>query len=345
MNREVLFDLVHNFHDPDGKENYPLKVKGKQEIMLNHREQGRAIVKSIQAFIHSGSVEVSKDVRIQAFTGSSDLPSLTKDVFNITQQVDNFDQLWALVFKGVPLKRGQLSWEIADVNSGQDFKLIPEGGKVEFFGITGSKVIIDVDKFGMGIGVTWETLEGRKLYLFWDQLMDVRAKMMGLWADVHYGLLATAGTSNPITFQAGTGTLDRDIATLNKGAEELGETNKDKGFGDTANARLTLFASPKLRARLNQALRVTSADLARAGNQGQVTVDQNIDPRYTYNTQIPVDKALLVLPGQKIQNSVYLREKSFSKEQMESMSQVRTYWTAFGATVADTDQVFELSFS
>lgn len=342
MNPEVLFDLVSNYWDEDGKDNYPLKLKGKKEIMLDRKKQGVVIIKAVQAFIHGYGIEEKKDCKIQAFTGSSDLPQLTKDVFNVTQAVDNFDLLWQMVFKGVPLKRGQLEWEIADVNSGQDFELIPEGGKVQFFGIEGDKVIVGVKKYGMGIGVTWETIEGRKLYKFWDQLTDVRSKLFNLWADVHYGLLATAATSNQITWQAGTTTLDKDIATLNKGAQDSGEANKDKGYGDTANSRFTFYASPKLRARINQALRVTTVESM--NKDGQI-VDANIDAKYSYNSQIPTNKGILILPGHKIQNSVYLREKSFSKEQMENMSQLKTYWTAFGAVVADTDQCYELAFA
>ncbi len=342
MNPEVLFDLCCNFVDEDGKENYELKVASKKPIMLNRKQQGAVMRKSIQAFIHGVAMPLSKDRKIQAFTGSSDLVQLTKDVFNVTQAVPNFDLNWQQAFKGVPLKKGQLSWEICDVNSGQNFELIPEGGKIQFGSIEGTKEIVDIQKYGMGIGVTWETIEGRKLYKFWDQLTDTRAKLYGLWADVHYGLLATAATANQVSHQAGTTTLDKDIATLNKGAQDIGEANKDKGYGDTANARFLFYATPKLRTRINQALRVTTSESV--NKDGQI-VDAQIDPYYTYNSQIPANKGLLILPMNKIQNSVYLREKSFSKEQMESMNQLKAYWTAFGAAIGDNDQCYELAFA
>ena len=81
-----------------------------------------------------------------------------------------------------------------------------------------------------------------------------------------------------------------------------------------------------------------------ATGQGQI-VTGNIKPIFTYNSAILANKGILVLPGRKIQNSVYLNELGFSRQEMESLNELRTYWTAFGAIIADTDQVFELSFT
>lgn len=317
---------------------------GDKTVSLDGSQLTHALHKSIQAFIYSATKEV-EGRKIQAFSGSDDLPALTKDVFNTTMQVNNYDMLWQDAFRGVQLQQGQLSWEIATVDSGLAFKQIPEGGKIEYKGIGGEKVVVDVLKYGAGLGITWETMEGRKLYKFVETMEDARAKLFNLWANVHYGLLAAAGLNNQVAWQLTTSesTLERDIATLTKGADDCGSANKDKGYGDTANARFLLYTSPKLRTRVNQALRVTSADMAR-GNEGQI-VDANIDPRYTYNSSIPANKGLLVLPGNKIQNAAYMQERQLSREEQESLNKLVAVWTAFGATVADTDQVYELAFA
>jgi len=40
-----------------------------------------------------------------------------------------------------------------------------------------------------------------------------------------------------------------------------------------------------------------------------------------------------------------MKDKSLSKEEMESLNELKSYWTAYGAIVGDNDQVYELAFS
>ena len=344
------FDLfLHMNEHPE--DDYVLdKKKG---IVLNRKEQGIVMHKAIQCFMQSVAIKDKNDKIIQAFAGSSDLPVLTKDVFNVTQVMPIFDTFWQESFKGIPLRKGQLEWEIVDVQAGFTFSLIPEGGKVKFYGISGEKTSVKIAKYGMGTEITWETIEGRKLYAFVDMLGQVRARLNNLWADTHYGLLATASLSALVTWQ-GTATdpiVERDTATINKGYETIGNACKAKGYGDTANAPMILYASPLLKARIMQAFRATSVDIIRgrqagAGSSkaGQI-IEYNVMPRFTWNSNIVTNKAILVLPGNKIQNSVYLRELGLSEKDIETLSELRTYWTAFGAVVGDTDQTAELSFT
>ena len=312
------------------------------DIVLNPKQQLGVMRKSIQAFIHGLGDEKTK---IQAFSGSSDLPELTKDVFTVTNTVNNFDIHWQNAFRGVRLGKGELSWEIADVATGLAFEEIPEGGKIKYESVSGNKVIASILKYGTGLGLTWEIIEGRKLYAFINKLEQLRAKLYDIWGTIHYGLLATAAALNAVAWQGSGTNLERDIETINYAANLLADANKDKGYGDTANARLIMFVSPKLRARMNAAFRATSAQLAQGGTANGEVIDFNIDIYYTYTSQIAANKSLLVLPGQKIQNSVYLRELGLTRQEIESLSQLMTWWTAFGAVVADTDQCYQLSFA
>lgn len=348
MNKEKIFDLACNINSIEGKSQYPWTIKGGKEFMLNANDQKSVLRKSIQAFIHGYSLELDSKKRIQAFSGSSDLPEITTKVFNVNQDMPEFDIFWQEAYRSIPLKRGQLKWTIADVNSGSAFELIPEGGKIKVFGVTGSVVTVGIAKYGMGMGVTWEMMEGREIYLFWEQLMDVKAKLFNLWADSHYGLLATAGATNPITYQgaAADGQLSRDIATLNAGLNAISAINKDKSLGSPSAMKFKLYPDPDLEERIEAAFRWTG------GNQPttQVTTASTVKKRsisrfYSYNDSVPTLKALLVIPGGKIQNAVYMKDKSLSKEEMESLNKISTYWTAYGAIVGDNDQVYELAFS
>lgn len=347
-----MFDLVvHMQEEPEEA----FVING---VSLDRKQQGQLLKKSVQAFIHAdgvgreGSGESVKV--IQAFSGSSDLPQLTKDVFNVTNTVPNFDTLWQPSFAGVQLRRGQLQWEIADVAAGLVFELIPEGDKCKFYSVSGNKVTADIAKYAAGIGVTWEMIEGRKLYQFVDLMGQVRSRLFLLWADVHYGLLATAGLSALVTW-AGVATdpvVSRDIKTINNGYTTIGNAIKDKGYGvDAANAEMLLYASPLLKDRIMQAMRATSTDIIRGRRDGAASsvdgtiVEYNVTPKFTWNTAIPLNKAIMVLPGNKIQNAAYMQELSLSEKDITTLSEMRSYWSAFGAIIADTDQTAELSFT
>ena len=349
MDLERMFDLVTHMNVNPG-EDYVFDKK--KNIALNYKQQGYVLHKAIQAFFQGVGVKDNKKV-IQAFSGSSDLPVLTKDIFNVTNIVNAYDILWQNAFKGIPLKKGQLSWEIADVSAGITFKLIPEGGKAEFYGVSGSKTTANIDKYGAGLGVSWEIIEGRKLYRFVDLMEQTKAALYKIWADIHYGLLATAAGTHTIAWQGASTdpTLDRDIGTLNKGYETIGSACKDKGYGDTANAPMILFATPSVKSRILHAMRVTTSDVARGRAPGAASssagkiVIYPITAYYTWNSNIAADKAVMVLPRNKIQNSMYLRELGLNEKDIATLAEMRTYWTAFGAIVGDTEQTAELSFS
>ena len=317
------------------------------KIILNPKQQSEYIKKAVQCFMHEVGQPVKKDVAIQAFSGSSDLPQLTKDVFNVTHQVNSYDLYWQSAFKTVKLLDGQLDWEIATVSAGLVFEKIPEGGKVKLKRLKGEKISPSVEKYGVGLGITWEIIAGRKLYKFINLMEEARAGLYKVWSDVHYGLLAAAGASNPITYQGTTedGELRRDILTLNKGLNDIGKANKDKGFGNPTEFPYLLYLDPSLEERIEAAYRATTADMAAALNRGQIVKRRNVSRYYTYNSNIQSLKGLLVIPGQKSQNAVKLKELGLSKQEIESLNEVRTYWTAFGAAVGDTDQIYELSFN
>lgn len=346
MDFNKLFDLVVHMNKNPGQ---PYTLDG---IRLNEQAQMNVLKKSIQAFVHKVGVQKKNQI-IQAYAGSSELPVLTKDVFNVTQPTPTFDLLWQKAYKTIQLRQGQLSWEIATVEDGMAFELVPEGESCKFYGISGTTQVIGIQKYAAGIGLTWETIEGRKLYKFIDLLMAMRSKLYGLWADIHYGLLAAAALINQITWQgvATDSILARDIATINLGYVTIGEATKDSGYGDTANAPMLLYASPKLKARINQAMRATSTDViaksetGAAGSKAGQIVEYNVEPNYTWNAAIPVNKALMVLPGNKIQNAIYLRELGLSEKDIKTLSELRAYWTAFGAVIGDTDQCAELAFA
>lgn len=351
MDLEKIFDIVCHVKENPG-ENFKMRIDKDKSIVLNPTQQRNVLTKAIQFFMHrTGALDGTKI--IQAFAGSSELPTLTKDVFNVTQKVPVFDLFWQYAFEGVQLKKGQLSWEISDVEEAMIFELTPEGEKCKFFKVSGSTQTVGIQKYSTGLGITWETVEGKKLYKFIKTLVAVRAKLYELWADIHYGLLAAGCLVNQIAWQGivSDPIVERDIATLNLGYITIGSATKSKGYGDTANSEMLIYLNPNLKPRINSAMKAVTSEIisgrpAGAANSvaGQV-VEYNITPYYSWNPAIPANKGLMVLPGHKIQNAIYLRELGLSKKDIETLSELWSYWTAFGAIVADTDQCAELAFA
>lgn len=340
---ERTFDLAVHMHENPKQ---PYVFDSKKNIKLNYKQQGQVLHAAIQAFFQSSAC-MHNDKIIQAFSGSADLPVLTKDVFNVVQAEAAYDTAWQQAFKPVKLKKGQLNWEIADVASGLTFSLVPEGGKAKIFGFTGTKVTVNIEKYGAGLGVTWEMVEGRRLYQFIDQMMVVKAALNTLWADIHYGLLGTAGASNTVAYDTtGTTVTQKDVNTINAAYLDIATACKAKGYGDMATAPMIMYYAPALKARIMQAFNATNVANITSGiaaSHGQVS--WNITPIPTWNAGVLANKALMVLPGNKIQNSLYLQELGLAERDIETLSDLKTYWTAFGATVADGDQVVQLSFT
>lgn len=337
MNYDKFYDLAQA-----ARYGETTKIGG---VTLGPKEINEAFTRTVQAFMHAPSKKKG-EYKIQAFGSTADLSDVDTDVFNNTTEIENFDLNWSDVFRSIQLNKGQLQWEIHTSALGTAFKEIPEGGKIVYEGMQSSKETVNVKKYGMGLGITWETIEGRKVYKFIQDMEDARSKLYNIWADIHYGLLDTAGATNTVAYQgsASDSTIDRDIQTLNETAYQLTNAVKDSGYGDTANARLVFFCNPKYKSRVKRALRLTDSDAARLGGKGQV-VDYAIEPRFTYNGEITSAKGLMVLPGKKIQNAIYLREKQLDKVEQESLNMLKTYWTAFGAAIGDNDQVYQMSFA
>lgn len=337
MNESKLFDVLCHMQD-NPEENFTGFKKP-----LTPKQQPVFVMKAIQAFVHNATMGTEKR-HIQAFSGSTDLPKLTKDVFNVTNEIPNFDLGWQKAYKGIKLKKGQLEWEVATVRNGFVFKLVPEGAKVTFSGVSGEKITVGIEKYGEGLGLTWELVEGRKLYQFIDSISSMRAALYTLWANIHYGLLATAAATNQVAWVAGTNDLDRDVKTLNATASLITSATKDSGYGDTAQAKLILYISPLLRARIDAALKATRTELIAGGVKQAAPVSWPIEVVYTYTSQITVNTGVMVLPGHKIQNAAYIRELMMKRTNIETLSEESTFWTMFGAIVADADQTAEPSF-
>ena len=73
------------------------------------------------------------------------------------------------------------------------------------------------------------------------------------------------------------------------------------------------------------------------GDSAQVESGRRTTLLLTWNDTISADYGLMVLPGRKIQNATVASEISFDRQDQDSLARIRTYWTWFGATVAEVE--------
>ena len=305
----------------------------------NKLEQFRV---SMQAFVNKPKTVQKK---IQAVGVSTDFAQLTKDAFNVTVEEDNFDLGWERAFRTVTLGKGQDAWEIYDVESGITFVLVEEGQRIEMNEMAGTKTTVYVDYYGGAIGWTDKMIRFRKVPSMINLAMAFRNKFWANKADNHYALLAAAGALNTIVYQgvAADGELQRDIQTINECAFQIGDANKDKGYGDTANARLIIYANPRDKDRINAANRSTTAITGQAGRTG-VKVEWNIDVIYTFNSSITQGSPLMVLPGNKIQRADAMAPTTYIADKDPfTLNEAQAVWAIYGAAVGDTDQVYQFT--
>jgi hypothetical protein len=287
---------------------------------------------------------------LQAVSVSTDFAVLTTNAFNVTVEEDNFDMGWELSFQDVPRDGTSDFWEIGNIKNGITFKKVLEGERIEVLTMTGTKQNIYVDYYGGALGFTDKAIRFRKLAQMLDQARAFRNKFYANKADNHYLLLATAAALNVITWQGVGGTqVQRDVATINEGAFQIGNVNKDKGYGDMANAGLILYANPSDRARIEAAFVLTSnyltvaAGAIGANSPGASVTTQPIQRVYTYNANIVARHPLLVLPGRKSQKNEAMAPTTFTQpKDILTLNEVQSVWSIYGAGMGDTDQAYEL---
>lgn len=307
---------------------------------------------ALQAFVGEPKKAIKQKIqamnKIQA-TGvgvSTDFAFVTTDNFNVTLESDNFDMGWEQSFRQVTLDKGKLYWEIYNVANSLTFYKVEEGQKIEVAGLTGTKLLAEAEYYGGAIGWTDKMIRAREVPAMIDLAQVFRNKFWVSKGNVHYALLATAAALTVVAWQgaAADGRTLRDILTINEAAFQLGNTNKDKGYGDAANAPFILYANPQDEERIEAAFRVTSGQLAAARENGIAITARRIRRIYTYNSNIVAGSPIMIWPGQKIQKADAMQPTTYGPElDILSLNRVQSVWAIYGGTVADSDQCIQLT--
>ena len=293
----------------------------------------------LRSYMFSGAPSMlpgeGEQVLIHAFTGSGDVARLAHQSFNVNSVVKAYDTRWQAAFQGVPLSDTEIDWEIAEITSGVTFDEIPEGQKARLYKYSGTTQTIKTAKYATQIGETIEMIRGNRLSAFANVVQMARDALFTLWADTHYDLLWTP-TAEIAYATTPTTQVGKDAATINAARTTITKDCKDLFADDTATAPVLLYAPPDLEDRIMRAMS--------PGDSAQVESGRRTTLLLTWNDAISADYGLMVLPGRKIQNATVASEISFDRQDQDSLARIRTYWTWFGATVAEVKQVRRVKF-
>lgn len=306
---------------------------------------------ALQAFVTEPKRIIKKQIQafrkqIQSFGVSTDFTLMTTNAFNVIVEEDNFDLGWQQAFREVPKDADKDHWEIGTVTNGITFKKVAEGQRIEMDKLSGTKELVYVDYYGGAIGFTDRMIRYRLLAQMVDKAMAFRNKFWANKADNHYALISTAASGNVIAWQGAAADIrvQRDVLTINQGAFTIGNVNKDKGYGDMANAPLLMYANPFDEDRIEAAFRVTTNFLASGQQSGTSITRRPIVRIYTYNSQISAGSPLLVLPGRKAQMHEDMAPTTYvAPTDILTLNKAQAVWSIYGAGIGDTDQFYQLT--
>jgi hypothetical protein len=304
---------------------------------------------ALQAFLglpKKKMVEKSEKIQALGVGVSTDFPFVTTDNFNVTIEMENYDMGWEQAFRQITLDRNKLFWELYTVTNGLTFFKVEEGQKLEVAGLAGSKVYGEAEYYGGAIGWTDKMIRAREVPAMVDLANIFRNKFWVNKANIHYALLAVAAALHPVAWQgvAADGRTLRDILTINAGRYLLANTNKNKGYGDTANSPMILIANLNDEDRIEAAFRVTSGQLVAARENGIAITGRTIRRIYTLNSNIQSGSPLLILPGNKIQKADAMQPTTYGPElDILSLNRVQAVWAIYGALIGDDEQCLQLT--
>ena len=312
-------------------------------------EEEKQVKVALQAFVWKPMSEHKKNIniikkQIQAASSSTDFPVNLTNAFNVITETAYYDMGWEAAYQDVPRDATKDFWEIATNKNGVTFRKMKEGQRIRVDEISGETLLAYVDYYGGALGFTDRMIRFRQLAIMFDRAKAFRDSFYLNKANNHYYLLSVAAALHVLAWQAGATVIARDIATLNLAQATLGNRNKDKGYGNSAQMPFLLYASPFDESRIEAAYRVTNADLVQGG-QGQPAISGRPVRRiYTYNQFITRNHPIMILPGQKIQKNEALAPTNYTApEDVLTLNRTQSVWSIYGAAIADTEQCLQVN--
>lgn len=292
----------------------------------------------------------ARKAKVKSTMTSSDLPDMNTQNFDVIYAQQQYDLEWMRSFKTVPVDQGKDYFEIATIDNALTVQLVPEGQALALQKLTGSKVIVSINKYGQGVQWTDEMIRFRKLGV----MAEIgESQIEAHWADKadrHYAALRAAAVANATTaYQTTTGNaqVDNDIETLGQAYSDLVVQNKDLFRGLTANVEVLLYLPIEAKTRINRAMKKLINDVSGS----DLRLPWTVTPIYTLNDSIATSatgadfSGVMVLPQRKIQTGQLLAPTIYSEQDILTLSYIQTAWEYYGSGIAEIKQCRLVNFT
>lgn len=273
--------------------------------------------------------------QIKAYAGTTDFADLKTPNAAYYQETSEYDMGWMDAFEDVPAQTGKGYFEVATNESTGDWAYVSEGSEPVINKFSGTVVQIPYATYGYSLGWTLQMIQDTQLGVMFDRARDARSKYYAKKRSIHMQLLYDAALQGGTTAYDTTGAnaLEKDINTLGDAVNDMASELNGLGIGDDlVNAEYLLYSSPRYSRRINRALQETGNTL-----QSNLQVGRNIRPVYTWASQIPANKAILVLPGRKIKYSTKM-EIGVVDTKQSFMTYFEQLGARFGAGIVEVNQ-------
>jgi hypothetical protein len=311
------------------------------------------IPKVIQNFLESEKEKAKGALSLQNFIRAKrnlfDLQNITtstafQEVWsNLTSKFieeETFDMGWNMIFDEQPLN-GLEFFEIMTVTGDIEFKIIPEGDSIQYYGHADSGELIRTKMYGAGYAYMRQWLLTRKWALLEDGIRKLRDAAFRKMAQYHYALIEAVSAGQNVNWQATTVdsgnplyTATRDSNTFDFAALKIINDCKDKGYGELQNQTFVLLHDFNFTKRIKEAFALTLENFAGSPNK----TFYNFMPISTTMLADPT-KVYVILPKNKIQTANLLQLSAYNQFNQNNFRYDIANWMGFGGAIADEEQV------
>lgn len=281
---------------------------------------------------------------LQAFGNAGDFPAAAHSILEKFHAVPSYDSGYEEIFDVRDFTgTTESGFDILDVEDGLAFAKVAEGDKALIYKMAGSKVSVEFDMYGGGLGWSRRLIDDRKYWTLEDNAVAFVNKAAENKADAYYALIDAVGAGENIAWQASPDTLTagtatylatRDAATLNLAAQTILLDVAGKGYGVTAqNAALIVLAPLQLIGRLNNALGLVLQGFA--GSPNQVGYKFRLVPTTMLSA---TDKYYVILPKIKAKGGNRMNLTIFNKFDETAYADIAVGWMRYGGAIGDVEQ-------
>lgn len=324
------------------------------KINFTTPEGRKKVFAALQYFATERPKEMAKKYKaaLQAFGSASDFPAKANQILEKFHALPSYDAGFENIFDIRDFTGTRESgYDILDVEDGLAFAKIPDGGKALTYKMAGSKVSVEFDLYGGGLGWLRTLIDDEKYWTLEDNAVTFVNKAAEDKAAAFYALIEALAAGYNIAWQnpdpallpntVETYTANRDAQTLNAAAEAILLAVKDKGYGVTLQNVNFIVATPlQLVGRLTKALGLLLQGFA--GSPGQISYKFTLQPTTMFATTTVY---YVILPKIKLKGGNRMNLTIYSKFDEESYSDIAVGWQRYAGAIGDSDQLRRCSVS